>query len=102
MAANKSGTTNKKKPTARKAAAGRIAGREKSGTSPRVPGSNKENSQNRFPAETALTGEDRPNRSQGGKQQGREQGIGRRGETRGNETPTKDPKAGRKPSRRKS
>jgi hypothetical protein len=74
---------NKKKPTARENASKKISARGgRAGASPKVPRSEKELSQSRFPGETALTGEDRPRRSQGGKITG--QSGGRRPQASGN------------------
>ena len=76
---------NKKKATPAANAAKKISARGgKAGASPRVPRSEKERSQSRFDGETALTGADRPKRSQGGKVTG--QSGGRRPQTSGNPT----------------
>jgi hypothetical protein len=61
---------SKGKPTAKSAAAERIATRRRSGGRPTMPASEKQRSQSRFPHETPLTGEDRPARRAGGKKIG--------------------------------
>ena len=76
-------SNNKKKASSKQNAAKKISARGwRAGASPKVPRSEKERSQSRFPGETALTGEDRPQRSPGGKVAG--QSGGRRPQATGN------------------
>ena len=74
MAAKKAnptkGSAGKGKASARANATKKIAGRERSGATPKVQGSEQEISQSRFPGETPLTGEDRPADQPGGKKTG--------------------------------
>ena len=69
-------SADKKKPTARQNATGKIARRERTGGSPKVPRSEKQRSQGRFPGETPLSGEDRPANRAGGKKPSRGTGSG--------------------------
>jgi hypothetical protein len=72
-------STSKAKPTARSAAAERVATRRRAPQDVRPGRSEKQRSQGRFPGETPLTGEDRPADRAGGKKRG--QGTGGRGRT---------------------
>ena len=104
MAANKPGTKPKKKATARGRAAEKLDSRKQGGDT-RVPGSIKEISQRRFPGERPLTGEDRSANRPGRKKQEHDGPVhrARRDDDHPvNETPHKNPRMGRKPSRRKS
>ena len=59
-------SSNKKKATAKENARARVAERRGTGGASKVPTSEKQRSQSRYPGETPLTGEDRPqNRPQG-------------------------------------
>jgi len=72
----KSTSADKKKPTARQNATGKIARRSHTGETIKVPRSEKQRSQGRFPGETPLSGEDRPADRAGGKKQSRGPGSG--------------------------
>ena len=74
-------SSNKKKASAKSRATEKAAARSGS-KPPKVPTSEKERSQSRFPNERALTGADRPKNSRGGKITG--QSGGRRPQTQGN------------------
>jgi hypothetical protein len=73
-------SSNKKKASAKEHATRQAAARSGS-ERPKVPASEKQRSQARFPGERALTGADRPARSAGGKITG--QSGGRRPQTQG-------------------
>jgi len=53
-------SSNKKKATAKENATARVAERPGTGGASKVPASEKQRSQSRYPGETPLTGEDRP------------------------------------------
>jgi hypothetical protein len=63
-------SSNKKKATAKENSTARVAERRETGGASRVPSSEKQRSQSRYPGETPLTGEDRPNSRPGRKVQG--------------------------------
>ena len=83
----KSTSADKKKPTARKAATGKIARRSHTGERTSVPRSEKQRSQGRFPGETPLTGEDRPADRAGRKKQSRGPGGSGAARSRGQNAP---------------
>jgi hypothetical protein len=74
-------SSNKKKASAKEHATRHAAAGGKS-ERPKVPVSEKQRSQSRFPGERPLTGADRPDRARGGKITG--QSGGRRPQTQGN------------------
>ena len=76
MPANKSSTADKQKASPRQNAARKVAGRDDAPQDVRLPASQKQADQRRFPGETPLTGEDRPVDRAGGKQRGRSIDLG--------------------------
>ena len=63
-------STNKKKATAKENATARLAERPGTGGASKVPVSEGQRSQSRYPGETPLTGTDRPADKKGGKRKG--------------------------------
>ena len=63
-------SSNKKKATAKENATARVAERRGTGGASKVPASEKQRSQSRYPGETPLAGEDRPKNRPTGKVQG--------------------------------